>query len=465
VARAAGRTTPLFICRHATQLEDYPMKTDIKKLRQAREDKKAEGRRKIQELTSLRGEAYPSAEERERIAVLDAECEKLETEVTELSQRVEAEENAIMRGAAFAAGATRGSRGSRGGDPERTGGFDSLAEFAVAVRNAHPSRGGIMDSRLAAMYATPSGQMQELGGSAGEGYMVPAEYRDQVSELVFDEPDLVADVAPEPTSRNAVEQPVDESTPWGAAGIQAKWRREVEQMTPSKLATEGRFLQLHELYAFVTVTEELLQDAPLLNARLARGAARAISWAASDAIMWGTGVGQPLGWMQSGALVSVAKESGQAAATIVPANIVKMFSRLRPGAIARSRWYANSEILPQLMSLQAGDSGPLLWTPPATGFREAPGGILLGRPIVFSEHCKPLGTVGDLQLVDPSGYFAVMRRPGVQFAESMHLYFDYNLRAFRWTFRIGGMPFLSAPVDPAHGSTTKSFFTAIETRQ
>ena len=38
------------------------------------------------------------------------------------------------------------------------------------------------------------------------------------------------------------------------------------------------------------------------------------------------------------------------------------------------------------------------------------------------------------------------------------------LRAFRWIFRVGGQPVLSAPVSPAKGSATKSHFVVLDDR-
>ena len=105
-----------------------------------------------------------------------------------------------------------------------------------------------------------------------------------------------------------------------------------------------------------------------------------------------------------------------------------------------------------------------IWTPPVAGLQQAPGGFLLGLPIKWSEHAETLGTKGDLQLVAPKGYYGISRAAGIQFASSIHLFFDYGMQAFRWTFRIGGQPYLSAPVAPAKGSNTKSHFVVLETR-
>ena len=46
----------------------------------------------------------------------------------------------------------------------------------------------------------------------------------------------------------------------------------------------------------------------------------------------------------------------------------------------------------------------------------------------------------------------------------MHLYFDYNTSAFRWTFRLAGQPLISAPIVPAHGGATKSCFVTLGAR-
>lgn len=233
-------------------------------------------------------------------------------------------------------------------------------------------------------------------------------------------------------------------------------------MTPSKAALIGSTVNLHELYAFVLATDELLSDAPRLASRLTVQAARAIRWKAGEAIMWGDGVGKPLGFMTSAAKIAVAKESGQAADTIVAANVLKAYSRLQ-GMGSRAFWAANRDIVPQVAVMTIGNQP--MWLPNNQGLQNAPQGSLLGLPILFLEHAKTLGDEGDLTLVDPDGYYAATKAGGgIDFASSIHLYFDYGMQAFRWTFRLGGQPFLSGPVSPAKGSSTRSHFVALAER-
>ncbi len=336
-------------------------------------------------------------------------------------------------------------------------GFRSLGEFAMAVRNANPAAGANfkVDDRLSA----PGNIHTEQGDQAGS-FLVPAEFREDIVDLVFgDSDEIMALLSPEPTSKNRVQGLGDETTPWGTTGVQAYWRSEAEKMTASKLDLTPRETPLNEVYAFVNATEELLEDAPRLTSYLTRKAPAAIRWTAVDAFVNGDGVGKPLGWMKSGALVTVAKEGSQTADTINAKNIGKMYSRMLMPTSAV--WLANSDVMPQLMALES-TAGQPLWQP---NFAVAPGGTVLGRPVIFTEHCDQLGDLGDIQFVNPNGYEAFRKANGVSLQESIHLFFDYNVRAFRWIFRIGGQPVLSAPVSPANGGTnTKSHFVTLEAR-
>lgn len=353
-----------------------------------------------------------------------------------------------------------GSRTVNDQNPETTAGFKDLGEFALAVREAS-TPGNVADERLRQMRGAISNTHQ--GGDAeGSGYLVPTDFRDSIWEVVTETDDLLSMVDVEPTNAREVEGLADETTPWGSAGIEARWRTENSQMTPEKLAQEPRKTPLHELYVFATATEELLEDAPRLADRIRRKAGLAMSWKISNSIIYGTGAGQPLGWFNSPALVSVAKESGQSADTITAANVLKMYSRLLRIPGDRPIWLGNSDILPQLGTMTIGDQP--VWIPNNAGMRGAPDGFLLGQPIRFTEHAKTLGDKGDLTLVSPKGYYAARRTAGPKFASSMHLYFDYNLQAFRWTFRFGGQPHLSTPVNPANGSNTKSHFVTLDER-
>jgi len=158
--------------------------------------------------------------------------------------------------------------------------------------------------------------------------------------------------------------------------------------------------------------------------------------------------------------VTVDKESGQAAQTIVPQNIAKMYSRLfNP---QRGIWIVSSDAFPQIMLLNL--NGMPIWTPYNEGFKYRPNGLLLGQPIYISYHCQTLGAKGDIYFVNPDGYMHLQRTTAPEFATSMHLYFDYDMEAFRWTIRHGGQPYMNQPISLPNGQASQSYFVQLATR-
>lgn len=429
------------------------MSSRLKQLRQRQHDLKTEATALL-DAADKRGEEMTAAEEK-RFGEIETELSTVATDIATEERKAER-----RRGldAIATAPAPSVSASSNEVAPSRTDGFRSVGEFAIAVRAAATPGSAFVDPRL--RRAAPT-NVHEGAGAAGEGFDLPVQYREDIWDLVIAQDGLLNVVDAEPTAARQVDWTADETTPWGSTGVQANWRAEGAQMTASKMGTKGRQLSLHELYAFVLATEELLEDAPRLNNRLTVKAAQAINWKIDESIIYGDGAGKPMGWFGSGAIVSVAKEGSQAADTINDQNVLKMYSRLLVTPGDTPFWMANRDTVPQLSAIKIGDKP--VWLPP-NGLAGAPGGFLLGYPIRWSEQCKTLGDKGDLQLVSPKGYYAAKRTAGPNFAQSMHLYFDYNIQAFRWTFRLGGQPHLSAPVSPKYGTNTKSHFVVLDDR-
>lgn len=436
----------------------------LKELRQQRATKASRGKAATQEFNTLSAKETLTDAETATLAALDTELNALEADVEALDAKIATAEATQKRATLFAGGARAALDAGRTANelnPETSGGFKNLSEFAVSVRGA--MTGLNTDNRLASfLEATNPSTFNQNAGSGGEGFLVPPDFSRSIWELALDDLDLFGMAAPEPTQSNSVFKPKDESTPWGAVGVQAYWGAEAGQLTASKLATTGELMTLHKLHAFCAASDEVISDAPMLTDRLTRQAGRAIRWKAGDAVMWGTGAGQLTGFMKSPALVTVAKESGQAADTIVVLNLLKMAARvLRTGG--RPMWIANSDILPQLGTLTIGNVPAYL--PYNQPLRDSPfEGALLGYPIMFSEHAATLGDTGDIACMNLDGYYAANKSGGVDFAQSIHLFFDTGLTAFRWTFRVAGQPYLSKPVSPARGSSTKSHFVTLAER-
>lgn len=359
-----------------------------------------------------------------------------------------------------------------GGSPlarDPLGGFASFSQFCRDVRAA--SNGAGMSDRLRAwrgvtpeiLGAAPTTFQNESVGSDG-GFLVPPQVSQEIYELLFDGTDIVNEVAMEPTSSNAIKWGADETTPWGATGVKAVWAREAQQQgVTGKISSDQRLTELHKLYAFCAATDEVVSDAPLLESRLTRSAAAALRWELSEQIMWGDGVGKPAGFMTSGGIISQAKEIGQATATIVMANAIKMLTRMWLMGRRSVKWYANIDTLPQLASMTLGNNGVFFL--PQNGILGTVPATLLGLPLDFSEHNKTVGTFGDLVLTDiKAGYMGAQHNSGVKYATSIHLWFDTGQQAFRWEMRVAGRPMLSAPVSPKNGTNTRSHFVGLADR-
>lgn len=335
-----------------------------------------------------------------------------------------------------------------------------LAQYTAAVQKE--LSGMLSNSGLDA--AAPSNAFQEVGSTEG-GFMVPVDFRNTVWEVVESDEGIFGRTNPSPTNSNMVSFSADESTPWSSDYIQANWRGELDQMTTSKLPTEGRNIVLHEIYAFVSATDAILADTALLVSRITRKAPIAIRWTIDQAIVDGNGVGKPTGWMNAayGGSITVTKESGQANDTIVVANISKMYQRIRPDELSGYEWQCNQDIFEQLAALNLG--GHVVFTHPQTGIVGAPAGSLYGIPIRYSQHARTLGDEADISLVNyATGYSSYRRSSGIEFDSSIHLWFDYGTTAFRWKTRVGGKPFLSTPVSPQFGSNTTAHFIKLGAR-
>lgn len=340
-------------------------------------------------------------------------------------------------------------------DPRR--GFRTFGDFAVAVRRAG-GHGAQIDERLAMQAAAPSTYGSEGVGADG-GYAVPPEFSREIFRHALQEDAILPLTDGTPISGNSMAFPKDETTPWGSDGMRAYWEAEAAAANATKPKLGLSQLRLHKLFGLVPLTDELLADAAAMEAYVFNALAESIRWKSNDAFFHGSGAGQPLGFMNSPAKVAVAKEGAQAGGTVVVQNVAKMFAR-SPNA-SRAVWMVNNDVLPQLITMTLNNYP--IYIPPG-GLPNAPAGLLLGRPLVVSQHCKSVGAEGDIAFVDWKMYRTITKAAGIETATSMHLYFDAGATAFRSIFRIDGQPKITAPIVPANGSNNLSPYVTLAVR-
>ena len=247
-------------------------------------------------------------------------------------------------------------------------------------------------------------------------------------------------------------------------GVRAYWMAENSAITASAPKFRLMDIKLNKAAALVYATDELLADAAALESYVMKILPDELRFICEDALVNGTGAGQPLGVLNSGAVVSVAKEVGQGADTVVAENVIKMWSRLwarsRPNAV----WVVNQDVEPQLlqMNVGVGTGGALVYMPPG-GLSGSPYGTLFSRPVIAHESAATVGDAGDIMLLDMTQYQAI-EKGGMQTASSIHVRFTQDEQVFRFIYRVGGQPTWDLPLTPFKGTNTQSPFVTLDAR-
>lgn len=346
-------------------------------------------------------------------------------------------------------------------DPKR--GFKAVGEFYKAVAKAGMGQG--LDKRLVIGAAAPSTFSNESAGADG-GFGIPPQFSQDLWRLSLGEDSLLPKTQNTEITANSMIFPKDESTPWGGAGAQVYWQAEASQAQQSKVNMGTQAMVLHKLMGLVPVTNELVEDGFAIGTYLTPLLSDRITWKVNESILFGTGVGQPLGALTnagnsgSPAIVQT-KESGQATATLDPKNITKMVQRLLVGELKNAFWLGTPDILSPLEALTVGQFPIYL---PNTNLAESPFGMLKGRPLMLSEHAAAFSSQSDLSLLSLRGYRTITKAGGIQTDTSMHLFFDADATAMRIRFRMNGVPILSAPVTPPKSAQTRSHFVTLQAR-
>lgn len=349
-------------------------------------------------------------------------------------------------------------------------GWRSFGEFGHGViagsrPGAHP------DERL--LRAALSTFGSEAIGADG-GFAVPPDFRDVIMTELEGEDSLLPRTDQLTSSTNNLTVPKDETTPWQTTGgILANWIGEATAITQSKPALETATLKLHKLAVLVPITDELQEDSSALTGWLSRKVPQKINFAINLAIVQGTGAGQPLGILNAVHTVSVAKTASQDVDSVVAQNIIDMYSRMYAPWRRNSVWLINQDIERMLnsMSMPGKDItgtgvtgyGQIVYLP-ANGLAGTPWATLYGRPVIPTQACEPLGDKGDIIYAALDQYVTVQKTGGIRSETSIHLWFDQDTTAFKFTMRIAGQPWWNAKIADRESVQTYSAFVTLDER-
>jgi len=337
-------------------------------------------------------------------------------------------------------------------------GFKSEGEFFMAVKNAALFPGE-MDKRLLPLKAAAG--LNEAVPSQG-GFLVQQTIASGIWERMYSVGNLLSKFTMQqvgPNSNGMTFNAVDETSRadgYRAGGLLGYWMAEAGSKTKSKPAFRQIELKLKKVAALCYATDELLEDATALQGWLQRAVPEELKFRIEDAIVNGDGVGKPLGYMASPALVTVRPVTSN---TIVAADVLEMWGQRWVG-VNDYIWLCDQSAIPQLAVMTVGQMP--VWLPPSGLVGTTPQGTLLGRPIYETEYQNHLTTDGGsvLHLISPSQY-ALIGKGGVQSAESIHVNFLTDESVFRFVMRVDGEPYWNTTLTPKSGGNAVSPFVML----
>lgn len=338
----------------------------------------------------------------------------------------------------------------------------SFGDFLVAVaRKNHKRLSEVYKSRK--VVTDSDGEfktaMAEDAGATG-GYLVPTEFENRLLEAAREQSVVrSAGASIIPMGARQIEIPaLDVETAPSAGesaflgGVSAAWTEEAAAKTETEPSFRQITLTAHKLAGYSLASDEVMADSAIaLEALLTRLFGDAIAWFEDYAFLRGTGVGQPLGILNSGALISVTRSAASAFAI---ADAAKMMASFLPQSWNTGAWFIAPDLIEKLIPQV---SSPLSWL---TDLRSGLPMTYLGKAIYVTEKLPAVNTAGDVLLVDPT-YYLIGDRSGVSIAYSEHYKFVNDQGTWRFVKRVDGQPWVNAAITLQDGSRTVSPFVAL----
>ena len=356
------------------------------------------------------------------------------------------------------------------------GGFKSVAHFLrEVVQGSRPGSRPPETLRawdeFAEKRAKAEGEKQmNTGDDEAGGFLVPADIA-----TTWMPPALEASITTPrafrvPLTGNRVEIPAlvdDDHSQHYFGGVQIARPGEGGQKPQTRPELRMIELRLQKMTVLVPVTDELIEDSAVsMAAFLNTIIPQAIAFQRDDDHINGTGANMALGALNAAnpALIAVAPQPAQDPNTIVYENLVNMWARFKMVNRGATTWIASHEAFPQLatMAMVMGTAGVAVWMP-AGGAADSPFSTLFGIPLILTEKAQALGVQGDIGLVDWSQYYYA-DKGGIQAASSIHLWFDFDMTAFRFVLRSDGQPAWNTPLTPLRGNDSLSPFVTLQAR-
>ena len=343
--------------------------------------------------------------------------------------------------------------------------FSSLGEQLKAIYAFR--KNGVKDERLQQVNNAVLGSNE--GTSADGGFALQTDFAGQILESAVEQSPLLnrldrytcSSAANAMRWLSADETDVSKSV---FGGVQMYWASEGTTVAASKPQFRELKMDLEKMMGFAYCTDEMLTDAAFMTGFFGTAFTLAADRLLTESVISGDGVGKPLGILNSKAIITVDKESTQAAGTFLGANAIKMQARAMPRNRDRLVWLMHpdaEELLPYL-SIQSGEAAKFLWNPEG-GLGNFDTQRVLNKPVLFEDSCSALGSKGDINLVDPM-YYILLTKGTAKQDWSVHVEFLTDQNCFRMVYRCNGAPKIEKPLTIKNSAKTRSPFVTLAAR-
>lgn len=242
-------------------------------------------------------------------------------------------------------------------------------------------------------------------------------------------------------------------------GIRVYTDKELGTIDASKTQLNKIRIEPKKLTGLFYASEEFSRNTTFMGQEVRQLFGQEFAFKCQNIGIRGTGAGEGLGALNSNCLVTVAKETGQKAGTILTTNLSKMWARFSGKSPA---WFINRDCGPELdqLSIIAGTGAlePRFVTYDAQGIMR-----IKGAPVVEIEQCESVGTVGDIMLADWSQVVAA-DQGDINEAMSIHVNFIYGQNTWRFTYYFDCQPRWTSAVVPFKGTNSVSPLVVLATR-
>jgi len=352
--------------------------------------------------------------------------------------------------------------------------FKSFGDFLTSIRRFRVNRD--LDERLA--FVDKDGKVDkgtaghmEIGEDSQGGFLVPEVYRADLQMIALENAIVRtngATVIP-PIRTDSVKIPYVNDASHAASvfgGVVATWTAEAYAKTPTKPTFGQMELTPHKLAGLTYTSNELLADSAIaLEPLIKKMFGSAWGYYEDLAFIAGTGVGQPLGILNCGALKVVNRNTVM---RVLFEDLREMFACMLGPSHPYAIWVINQGVLPDLIGMTGQDLAPVagtipIWINQNMGAENPIPGRIFGRPFFISEKMPALGTQGDVGYFDLRYYFIFDRQP-ITIDVSTHVAFTTDETCWRFVLRVAGQcwpPTTLTPRNAAAPVTTISPFVVL----